>query len=113
MMIMMMMMMMMMMIIIIITMMMTPTKQAANLPTRQYISTTLDISRTTKSTFFLNKEAYNLQTYTAPGSTEVNHVKENERGYLNHSGNWNIWTNGITSYLVGTECVRAELSVLA
>jgi hypothetical protein len=54
-----------------------------------------------------------LHIYTAPGSTVVNQVKENERRYLNHSGNSNIWKNDIAMYLVGTECMRAELPVLA
>jgi hypothetical protein len=66
-----------------------------------------------KSMFLLNIEAYNLQTYTAPGSTAVNHVKKNERGYLNRSGNWSIRKDDITMYLGGTECMRVELSALA
>jgi hypothetical protein len=41
--------------------------------------------------FLLNKEAYNFHTDIAPGSSEVNQVKENDRGYPNKYGNWNLW----------------------
>jgi hypothetical protein len=66
-----------------------------------------------KPRFLLKKETSNLQTYTAPDGTAVNHVEKNEKGYLNHPANWSIWNNVTTLHLLGTGCMTAELSVFA